>query len=467
MPNENKNDLADLSDDELSKLSSAPDVPSSGSDTVADEQQVETNVNTDPPAEVAASTEVAATEEADEKLSGDGQESEDGQAKEPSDAGDGDKSDAEDDEDSSALLNLSDEEIAKLDSKAAGVKPKAEVKVDADLAKGDEDTKPKEEAKDDDKSKEIKAPEKDAAKTDDKPVDFQKAYEAIMAPFKANGKVIQAQTPDEAIKLMQLGANYTQKMQKLAPNLKLMQALDNNKLLDQKNVDFMIDLANGNPDAINRLLKEKNIDPLDLDVATEKDYTPTNHAVSDAQMTFQTALDDALSTPEGKATVAEIEQNWDALSHQRIRDEPDILQVIQVQRENGVYAQITAEMDRQKTLGNIKPSTTFLDAYKATGDSLHNSGKLMLNGVPTNKTDQSVIEPPKVQAPIKTEVKPPVEAPKMLATRPAAPKLAVKDDARAKAAASTRTSPSKKTPSDFNPLTMSDEEFLKIGNMNI
>jgi len=467
MPTENKNDLADLSDDELSKLSSAPEVPSSGSETVVEMQQIETNVNTDPPADAAASTEVAATEKADEQPSGDGQEGEGEQADKSSDADKLDKSDAKNDEDSSALLGLSDDEIAKLDLKTLGSKPKAEVKVNADLVKGDEDKK---DEKVEDKSKEIKAlvdAPKTGAKADEKPVDFQKAYEAIMAPFKANGKVIQAQTPDEAIKLMQLGANYTQKMQKLAPNLKLMQALDNNKLLDQGNVDFLIDLAKGNPDAINRLLKEKSIDPLDLDVATEKVYTPTNHSVSDAQMTFQSALDDALSTPEGKATVAEIEQNWDTLSHQRIRDEPEILQVIQFQRENGLYAQITAEIDRQKTLGNIKPNTTFLDAYKATGDSLHNSGKLMLNGVPTNKTDQSTVEAPKVQAPTQTEVKTPVEAPKMLATRPAAPRPAVKDDARAKAAGSTRTSPSKKTPTDFNPLTMSDEEFLKIGNMNI
>ena len=45
------------------------------------------------------------------------------------------------------------------------------------------------------------------------PPNYEEFYNQIMTPFKANGKMISLKTPDEAIKLMQMGANYTRKIQ--------------------------------------------------------------------------------------------------------------------------------------------------------------------------------------------------------------------------------------------------------------
>ena len=56
-------------------------------------------------------------------------------------------------------------------------------------------------------------------------VDYKKFYEAMMSPIKANGKTFQPRTPDEDIRMMQMGANYTQKMQGIAPYLKKIQML--------------------------------------------------------------------------------------------------------------------------------------------------------------------------------------------------------------------------------------------------
>ena len=45
------------------------------------------------------------------------------------------------------------------------------------------------------------------------PVDYKALYEQVTAPFKANGKTISIQSVEEATQLMQMGANYTKKMQ--------------------------------------------------------------------------------------------------------------------------------------------------------------------------------------------------------------------------------------------------------------
>ena len=74
-------------------------------------------------------------------------------------------------------------------------------------------------------------PEKDNQPTDTKDVvtqstDYKAFHDKMMAPFVANGKTIQLQSVDEAIQLMQMGANYTRKMQSIAPHRKVLMMLE-------------------------------------------------------------------------------------------------------------------------------------------------------------------------------------------------------------------------------------------------
>jgi len=119
-------------------------------------------------------------------------------------------------------------------------------------------------------------------------VDYKALYEKIMAPFKANGKMIKVDTPEEAITLMQHGANYTKKMHALKPNLKMMRALENNGLLEEEKINNLIDLANKNPDAILKLVQDAKLDPMEMDTSVETTYRPKNHSVSDQEMDFHT-----------------------------------------------------------------------------------------------------------------------------------------------------------------------------------
>lgn len=284
---------------------------------------------------------------------------------------------------------------------------------------------------------------KPAATEQSAPVDYQKAYEAIMAPFKANGKTMQVKTPEEVIQLMQMGANYTRKMQELQPQRKTLLLLENNGLMDEAKLSYLIDLSKGNPEAIKKLIKESNFDVLDVDLDKESTYQGGNHTVTDEEVNFRTVLDELNSNPAGKETLSVIGSTWDQASKEVLWSSPEVMATIHAQRESGIYDRITTEIERRRTFGQIQPGTPFLHAYKAVGDDLQKAGAF-------NDLAQSA--PPPAQAPA------PAVAP--VAVKAVLPKPSNVDQ-RIAAAAVTHSAPVA-SGNAINPLAMSDEDFLKM-----
>lgn len=198
-------------------------------------------------------------------------------------------------------------------------------------------------------------------------IDYKGFYDSVMSPIKANGKELHLRSPQEAVKLIQMGANYTQKMQTLAPYRKKIQMLQKAGLLEDEKLNYLIDLSQGNPEAVKKLLKDSKLDPLDLDISSNQAYTPGNHTVSDEEVRFQTVVDDLKSTPEGMQTLQMI-QGWDQASLSELWANPSLMMTLNEQRQNGVYNFIMNEVEHQKMLGNIPEGTSFLEAYKRVGD---------------------------------------------------------------------------------------------------
>ncbi|AZO48048.1 hypothetical protein [Mesorhizobium sp. M4B.F.Ca.ET.058.02.1.1] len=374
----------------------------------------------------AVDTEAAAAAETQENEEVDGNAADGETEEQPGD----DKTKAKDDDESapkpgdSASGSAADTGAGDDPSKAAGKDPKADaVKTDADKAA--------------DKAKDPEKKEEPA-----KPVDYEAFFKQIMTPFKANGRTIELKTPEEAIRLMQMGAGYGRKIQDLQPALKTLRMLEKADLLDEGKLSYLIDINNKNPDAIKKLIKDAGIDPLDLNIADNVSYVPKNHSVSDQEVAFQEALTEIQAHEGGQATLQAINQTWDQESKSALWQEPQLLGVIQSQRDTGIYDQIVAEIDRQKLLGHIPNSTPFLKAYKLAGDHLQAN-----NGF---------------KAPIQTQ---PVvtQQPQVIATRTAAPKPQVQNGDKAAAASATKTTP-RKAATAVNPLEMADDDFLKQFN---
>lgn len=278
-------------------------------------------------------------------------------------------------------------------------------------------------------------------------VDFKSFYDTIMKPFKANGKLIAPKSPEEAIQLMQMGANYTRKMQDLVPARKAVMTLENNGLmvngvLDEGKLSYLIDLDKKNPEAIKRLIKESGFDAMGYDPDDKDGYTPHgNHIVSDSQVVFKAALDDVSSTDEGIKTLQEINANWDQASKDVLFNNPDVVRIINDQRASGIYDKIVDEINHQRTVGGIGQSVPFIQAYRLVGDQMQSRGEF---------NQQASKEVPATQQPNKQPI----------AVRAEAPKVQVNNSEQVAAAASTRAQ-NKSAKVQSNPLALSDEDFMK------
>lgn len=282
-------------------------------------------------------------------------------------------------------LEMSDEEFLKDMDKVGNVeeKPAEPEKETTEPEQKEENTpeekpeeKPSEDKPQEDNQENTETEEKPAEKTEDTPseksdtIDYEQFYKDVMTPFKANRKTITLKNAKEAIQLMQQGANYTRKMQELAPYRKSLLMLKDNGLLDENKINFLIDLDKKNPEAIKKLLKDAKIDPLDINTEEEPKYKEGTHLISDAEANLKTAINDLLAEEGGNETLQEISNKWDNTSKDEIGKDPRILSTINEQKHNGVYKLITDEIERLETLGQLNPNIPFLYKYKMVGDAL-------------------------------------------------------------------------------------------------
>lgn len=308
-------------------------------------------------------------------------------------------------------------------------------------AEGEKLAEPKAE-EEEEKPKKKEEEEKPATKPKDA-AKYEAFYEQVMAPFKANGKMIQLQDAAEVVQLLQMGANYTKKMQAIQPHKKLLMMLEQNGI-DENKLSFYIDLDKKNPDAIKKLLKDAKIDPVDLDVSGEVQYKAGTHAVSDREASLQTVIEDLSLVEGGRETLQAINTEWDQASKSQLMGNPELLHAIHAQRQSGVYNLITAEVERRKTLGQLPVNAEFLKAYKFVGDELAAKNALR----PGTSAAPQARQPVAVRTPV--------------AVRPVRTTDTKAANAqRARAAAPTRSTSTPAKPS-VNVLAMSDEEFLKF-----
>ena len=262
---------------------------------------------------------------------------------------------------------------------------------------------------------------------------YRETHERLFAPFKAAGREIRIKSVDDAINLMQMGVDYREKMQKLRPQLKVVQALERNKLLDEAKINHLIDMEKGNKEAIAKFLRDKGIDTYDLNTDEEKPYTPQSYAPSDKQMALDEVLDSIRGTEQFQRTLDELGNKWDVESKNILMDQPQLIKAINDHIGAGIYDQIMNAVVSERALGRLI-GLSDLAAYKQIGDALQAQGAF-----------KNAHAKPKPES--KPESKPSMRSD-------------IKD--RKRAASSPRGRAPASVPTDLHPLAMSDDEVEKL-----
>jgi len=280
----------------------------------------------------------------------------------------------------------------------------------------------------------------DDANDDDSETNAKDQLAKLFAPFRANNRDMQVDNVDDALTLMKMGANYNKKMAALKPNLKLVKMLQNNNLLDESKLTYLIDLDKKNPEAIKKFIKESGINPMDVDMQADASYEPDEqtYKVHDTEVELDGILDEIKDTESFKDTIDIVSNKLDDASKQIIASNPEIVRILNGHMQAGIYNRITAVVEQQRALGKLA-GLNDLEAYKQVGDVINAQGGF--NKPADSNTADS------------TEAKDTVTKKKVTDS---------KRKSKKKAASTTKSSTRQSGDTDFNPLSMSDEDFEKV-----
>ena len=282
------------------------------------------------------------------------------------------------------------------------------------------------------------------AKVETSAVDFEAEYKRLLAPFRANGREVKVESVDDAMALMQMGANYNKKMAALKPNIKLLKMLENNGLLSEEKLSFLIDLEKKSPEAISKLVKDSGLDLMDLDTEKAGEYKPKIHSVDDREVELDTVLDEIQETPTYTQTLEIVSKKWDGASKQTVANSPQLLKVINAHVASGIYTMISEEVERERLFGRLN-NLSDIEAYRQVGDAIQARG-----GFNHLAQNQSKPAAPKI-----------VVQPK--------PKSSDEDKLNEKRRAASSTKPANTSSANaddgINPLGLSDEEFVKLAEI--
>ena len=270
-----------------------------------------------------------------------------------------DESDDSSDEDEGritkeALDAMSDDEFTEFMNSGKLPDTKAEVKP---IEKKETPTEDRQSV-DDDKKKEKIATKETTPKQEVKEEDLKAIHAAIFKPFKANGKEITPKTAEDVISLMQMGANYTKKMQLMAPLKKAVESL-NKASIGEEDLNFLIDVHKGDKEAIKKLLKKHEVDPLDLDMESTN-YVPKNNIASDEDVEFTDVIQDIQSSLPKIQEI--LSKQWDNKSKDLLLKDPTLMKALHEEIEMGRFDEVQNRLETERTFGRYKGKSD-IEAY--------------------------------------------------------------------------------------------------------
>ncbi len=158
--------------------------------------------------------------------------------------------------------------------------------------------------------------------------------------IKANGSEIEL-TQEELIKLAPKALDYTRKMQEIAPWRRTISALKDNGLTEE-DINLFISAKKGDKDAIAAMVKQANVDPLDLEVSEEAEkYVPTNYGKSEQELAIEDIVSNISRDPEYSTTQYVINNKWDNKSQQELFEHPEYIQGLHADVKSGVFDKVS------------------------------------------------------------------------------------------------------------------------------
>ncbi len=197
----------------------------------------------------------------------------------------------------------------------------------------------------------------------------------IGKPLNINGVEYTFNSEEEILQLINNSVQSQTQLSQFSKYQKTISMLENNELMDEGKLSFAMDLLEGKPEAIRKLIADRQINIDDIDTDSELDYKPSDRSVSDKDIAWKQISSQLQATEEGRKAVDVVAHQWDEASKKAILEEPSNLLHLANQIKDGSYQKIMNEVSRRKLLGTIPANTNQLQAYAIVGKELLGGGE--------------------------------------------------------------------------------------------
>ena len=199
-------------------------------------------------------------------------------------------------------------------------------------------------------------------------VDYEDFYKQCLQSVGKDADAITPKNLDEVRQLMSQGAQYNSLNKKYEQSRTVSALLEKNNI-NKEQLDLLVEINNGNTTALAKFLKDKNINPYELDTQDEKldEYKAPEHEVNMKDLKYSETLKELSTTEAGRNCLNTIINEWDDKSFEYLKDEPGLLPHISEQIANGSYKIICDELRREQQLGRYDYSKPFVQNYFEMG----------------------------------------------------------------------------------------------------
>jgi len=265
--------------------------------------------------------------------------------------------------------------------------------------------------------------------TADNEIDYKAFYEKVTSEYKANGKIMPGiKNPEDLVTALQMASNYAQKTAALKPSLKRVKML---KDVTDEELNEMLDFRARNPEVIKKALKEAQLDPLDIDIDEDVNYVPTDHSIPDSQIEFEEVISTIENTPEFAITSQVVSEQWDEASRQAMFENPQLIVGLNQEIAMGRFDKVSALMDQTRLLGKDQ-GLNDLQLYQQ-----------IVTQMAQEEVQSQTTQPQPQQARQTGQVENPARNEK-------------------RKQAGVRQQPKAKAVKQYDPTTLSDEEFMQL-----
>ena len=178
-------------------------------------------------------------------------------------------------------------------------------------------------------------------------------------------------TAEELIALAPKAMDYTKKMQEIAPYRKSISAMKEAGF-GQDDMNLMIDVLKGNPEAMAEVMKRTGVDVDaldDIDDETKAEYVPNQYGKDEGQLAIEEVVNEISQDEEYVITQRVVDNEWDGNSRTALAENPTMIKGLHSDIKNGIYDKVAPMAFKMKALDGGQLSD--LEYYMKAGQEFY------------------------------------------------------------------------------------------------